>query len=373
MNRHSIITLLTSLTFTFIPMLLPPTQSISASTLTDDVETSYLTGIEDSDSKHYGIAFYNLENLFDTINNNGTFDLEFSPQGRREWNTEKYKAKLNKLAYTISQMKTPQTPHGPAIIGVAEVENESVVRDLVNEPVLTQRLKYIHHDSPDSRGIDVAMLYDPTMFEVLSVTNTPLSEVNFPTRDQMAVTGVMGGTDTMSIIVCHWPSRLNGEERSAPNRIAAGKLARHLADSLWNVNPNQHIVIMGDFNDDPTNHSVSMTPGLGAGSKKDKVANNGFFNPWWDIWEPEYRGTLSYNGKWNLFDQIIVSGTLIDNKKGHGTGNLVFSEAFINDFPFLKNEGGKYHGTPHRTYAGGKWLNGYSDHFPTEIIIKTRE
>lgn len=324
--------------------------------------------------KTYGIAFYNLENLFDTINNNGKYDLEFSPQGSRQWNTEKYRAKIDKMSYAISQMVTEETPEGPAIIGVSEVENESVVRDLVNADALKSRnLRYVHHDSPDNRGIDVAMLYDPGMFEVLSVSNTKLCEVPFPTRDQMVVTGVLGGLDTLTVIVCHWPSRLGGESRSEPNRIAAGKLARHLADSIWTVNPNQHVIVMGDLNDDPNNRSVSMSPGLGASQKAKSVGNHGFFNPWWDIWEPEYRGTLSYKGNWNLFDQIIVSGTLIDNKKGTGTGRLVYKDARINDFDFLKNATGPYTGTPHRTFASGKWLDGYSDHFPTEIFLEVRE
>ena len=338
-------------------------------------QTDYDSAEVLNDYEYYGIAFYNLENLFDTINSNGKYDLEFSPNGARQWNSYKYWKKIDKMAYTISRMITDETPHGPAIIGISEIENESVVKDLVNSKHLKKRnLSYVHHDSPDNRGVDVAMLYDPTMFEVLSVTNTKLSEVPFNTRDQMAVTGILGGRDTMTVIVCHWPSRLGGETKSQPHRIAAGKLARHLADSVWSVNPNQHVIVMGDLNDDPNNVSVSMTPGLGAGNKAKNTATHGFFNPWWEIWEPDYRGTLSYHGKWNLFDQIIVSGTLIDNKKGHGTGDLVYYSAQINDFDFLKNrEGTPYAGTPHRTYGGGKWLNGYSDHFPTEIFLKVRD
>lgn len=323
----------------------------------------------------YGIAFYNLENLFDTINSNGTYDLDFSPQGVRKWDTAKYRAKLNNMAKAISHMTTPETPNGPAIIGISEVENESVVRDLVNtEPLAARKLKYIHHDSPDKRGIDVAMLYDPKMFRVLSVTNTPLTEINFATRDQMAVTGVLAELDTITVIVCHWPSRLGGEARSEPGRVAAGKLAKHIADSIWQRMPGTHVIVMGDLNDDPSNRSVSMIPGLGANGKAKNVAKHAFYNPWYDIWEPEYRGTLSYQGKWNLFDQIIVSGTLLDNKKGQGTGRLVYYDAQINDFDFLKNpEGSPYAGTPHRSFASNKWLNGYSDHFPTEIFLKVRD
>lgn len=326
------------------------------------------------EDKVYGIAFYNLENLFDTINTNGKYDLEFSPQGSRQWNSEKYWSKINNLSYTISQMITEETPDGPAIIGVSEVENKNVIHDLINADALKKRgLKYIHHDSPDSRGIDVALLYDPTMFEVINVTNTPLKEVDFLTRDQMAVTGVLAAKDTMTIIVCHWPSRLGGQDKSEPSRIAAGKLARHIADSLWTVNPNQHVIVMGDLNDDPNNRSVSMSPGLGAAQNMKNVSKHGFYNPWWEIWEPEYRGTLSYKGAWNLFDQIIVSGTLLDNKKGKGTGSFKYKGAQINDFEFLQNGDGPYKGTPHRTYASGKWLDGYSDHFPTEIFLILRD
>lgn len=362
----------------FLPLaILATSVTMSFSKVPDtDVIVDSVTGATPQQQKVtpkvYGIAFYNLENLFDTINANGKYDLEFSPQGNREWNSEKYWAKINNLAYAISRMTTEETPSGPALIGIAEVENESVVKDLVNAEALTGRcLNYIHHDSPDSRGIDVSLLYDPEMFEVLNVTNTTLSEVPFATRDQMAVTGVLGQCDTLTVIVCHWPSRLGGQDKSEPNRIAAGKLARHLADSLWSVNPNQHVIVMGDLNDDPNNRSVSMGPGLGASRKASSVGNHGFFNPWWEIWEPDFRGTLAYRGQWNLFDQIIVSGTLLDNKKGPATGKLRYKGAEINDFPFLKNpEGSKYAGTPHRTYASGQWLNGYSDHFPTEIFLE---
>lgn len=316
----------------------------------------------------YGVAFYNLENLFDTINQSGKYDLEFTPGGSRKWDTEKYRAKLEKLATAISAMKDDRTPNGPAIIGISEVENESVVRDLVNTAPLSERgLKYVHHDSPDNRGIDVALLYDPAQFEVTGVTNTKLSSVPFATRDQMAVTGVLGG-DTLTVIVNHWPSRLGGEEQSRPNRVKAAELSKQLAQQRWEENPGQHVIIMGDLNDDPSSYSVAVT--LAAEANEAKVKNHSFFNPWWNIWDADTRGTLSYRGKWNLFDQILVSGTLLDNKKGKATGNLQYLDAQINDFDFLKNPPeSKYAGTPLRTHASGQWLNGYSDHFPTEIFL----
>lgn len=369
--KKSLLTPLTIIGLTIAGSFTTSNWSSKAQDIAEEIELQSAP----AETGYYGIAFYNLENLFDTINNNGKYDLEFSPKGDREWNSHKYWEKINKMSFTISQMTDPRTPKGPAIIGISEVENESVVKDLVNAgPLKDRKLKYIHHDSPDSRGIDVAMLYDPEMFRVLSVTNTPLTEVKFPTRDQMAVTGVLGGLDTMTVIVCHWPSRLGGQDKSEPNRIAAGKLAHHIADSLWKVNPRQHVIVMGDLNDDPNNTSVAALPGLGAVYSPKKVKEHGFYNPWYDIWEEDYRGTLNYKDHWNLFDQIIVSGTLIDQKKRQGTGKLVYSDAQINDFEFLKNKPGTpYGGKPHRTYASKRWLNGYSDHFPTEIFLKVRE
>lgn len=312
-----------------------------------------------------GIAFYNLENLFDTINANGKYDLEFSPQGSRKWDTEKYNAKINKLAFTIAQFKSSRTPHGPAVVGIAEVENESVVADLVAAPALAPLgLKYVHHDSPDLRGIDVALLYDPEQFTVTNVTNTPLifpDEPRFRTRDQMCVTGLLCGRP-VAVIVNHWPSRLGGREASSPRREAAAALSRHIADSLWKVNPDMGIIVMGDLNDDPHDKSCSMA--LGATRKLDKVRPHGFFNPFWDILASG-KGTLAYKGDWNLFDQIIISGNLARG----GADGFNFMRAVVHDFDYLKNQDGPYKGQPHRTYASGKWLDGYSDHFPTEVFL----
>ena len=313
----------------------------------------------------YGVAFYNLENLFDTINNNGKFDLEFSPEGRRQWDSEKYNAKLRNLARTIASMSSPVTPYGPAIIGVSEVENRSVLEDLVKRPELSARnLQIVHHDSPDRRGIDVGLLYDPELFEVVDVTNTPLiveGNPDFRTRDQMCVTGVLAG-DTLSVIVNHWPSRLGGQEESSYLREAAAKLSRHIADSLHALRPNQHVIMMGDLNDDPQDRSCAVA--FGAKRDASEVGPSDYYNPWWETLDGGY-GTLCYRGKWNLFDQIIVSGTLLvpDSEGLHYLSNR------INVFDFLVQKEGNYRGYPHRTFAGSQWLNGYSDHFPTEIFL----
>ncbi|MDE6556911.1 MAG: endonuclease/exonuclease/phosphatase family protein [Duncaniella sp.] len=309
----------------------------------------------------FGVAFYNLENLFDTINNNGKYDLEFSPNGSRQWTAQKYQCKLANLARTISSMTTPATPKGPAIIGVSEIENRSVLDDLVNQPALRKwNLQVVHHDSPDRRGVDVGLLYNPRQFQVIDVTNHLLSipsNPRFRTRDQMCVTGILAG-DTVSIIVNHWPSRLGGREESAYLRAAAAQLSAHIADSLWAIRPNQGVIIMGDLNDDPQDQSCAGV--LGAQRETDNIGPHGFFNPWWKTLD-NGTGTLAYKGQWNLFDQIIVSGTLL----GRNDAGLRYSNCKVLDFHFLKN----HQGYPLRTFASGKWLNGYSDHFPTEIFL----
>lgn len=327
----------------------------------------------------YGVGFYNLENLFDTINNNGKYDLEFSPQGARQWNSVKYRSKIHNMAYCISRMTGKTTPQGPAVLGVSEIENRTVLVDLVKEVdnILVSEgkqpwnLQIVHHDSPDRRGVDVGCLYNPRQFRVLDVTNTTLtipSEPNFRTRDQMCVTGIMGG-DTISIIVNHWPSRLGGEEQSSFLREAAAALNKTIADSLWRIRPNQGIITMGDMNDDPQNKSCAKV--LGATKKPDGVKPHGFYNPFWELLDKGI-GTLAYKGSWNLFDQIIVSGTLLDQNAPAGA--LVYRRCQVNNFDFLRNTDGSYIGTPKRTFSGGAFLNGYSDHFPTEIfLVKERK
>ena len=318
----------------------------------------------------FGVAFYNLENLFDTINNNGKYDLEFSPKGSRQWNGEKYRSKIGNLARAIAAMTTKTTPMGPAIIGVSEIENKSVLDDLVRaEAIKNWRLQVVHHDSPDRRGVDVGLLYNPRFFRVLDVTNHTLripGYEEFRTRDQMCVTGILGG-DTISVIGNHWPSRLGGQEQSSYLREAAADLSKHIADSLWAIRPNQGVIVMGDLNDDPMDKSVAVN--LGA-SKEDKgVQPHSFYNPWWKMLDRGI-GTLAYNSSWNLFDQIVVSGTLLEHNSAAG---LRYWKCQVNNFDFLIDREGRRQGYPMRTYASGQWLNGYSDHFPTEIfLIKER-
>lgn len=311
-----------------------------------------------------GVAFYNLENLFDTINTNGSYDLEYSPEGAKKWDGRKYWAKINNMSYAISQLTSAHTPNGPAIIGVSEIENESVLRDLVKADAIKKwHLQVIHHDSPDRRGVDVAMLYNPRYFRMLNVTNHRLKiegYETFRTRDQMCVTGILLG-DTVSVIVNHWPSRMGGQGQSAYLRDAAAALSKQIADSVWAVNPHQSVIVMGDLNDDPFDNSCANV--LGATKKKEDAEMHGFYNPFWRMIDKGI-GSLGYKGSWNLFDQIIVSGDLV--KEGNG---LKYWNCLVHNLDFLTGKEGNRQGYPLRTFASGVYLNGYSDHYPTQVFL----
>lgn len=312
----------------------------------------------------FGVAFYNLENLFDTINNNGKYDFEFSPAGKNKWDGHKYWSKIKNLSYAISQMKTKTTPLGPAVIGCSEIENITVLQDLVKADAIRDlNLQVIHHDSPDRRGVDVSLLYNPKLFKPIRVTNHPLvieGMEYFKTRDQMCVTGLLGGC-RVGVIVNHWPSRRGGSEQSSYLREAAAALSKHIADSLLSVDPKMGIIIMGDLNDDPSDRSCAVT--LGATRKKADCKEGGFYNPFWQLLDKGV-GSYIYRGGWDLFDQIIVNYNLVE-----GANGLKFDRAEVFNREFLKQQTGQYKGYPLRTFSGGAWTNGYSDHFPTEIFL----
>ncbi len=316
----------------------------------------------------YGVGFYNLENLFDTINANGSYDLEYSPAGAKKWDGRKYWAKIQNMAEVIASMKSKVLPLGPAILGVSEIENRTVLEDLVRDPqIAAWDLQIVHHDSPDRRGVDVGLLYNPRFFTVEGVTNHRLHIPNyerFRTRDQMCVVGRLGG-ERVAVIVNHWPSRMGGAEQSSYLREACGALNKQIADSLWKIDPNINIITMGDMNDDPMDKSCAVV--LGAKKDKEGVEEHGFYNPWWKMLDKGI-GTLVYDGAWNLFDQIIVSGGLIDGKEG--TLQLWKNEVITREF--MKDKQGKRQGYPLRTFASGMYLDGYSDHYPTMIYLIRR-
>jgi hypothetical protein len=311
------------------------------------------------------IAFYNVENLFDTINSPGVNDMEFTPEGRSRWNSSRYFDKLDKLSDVISQIGMELTPDGPAVLGLAEVENRSVLEDLVSQnPIAERNYEIVHFDSRERRGIDVALIYQPKYFQVTNTKTYPLiieGNPDFASRDQLLVSGIFDG-EPMHFIVAHWPSRSGGEKRSRPLRVAAANIARHMIDSILQIDPQARIFFMGDLNDDPLN--VSIRKHLRTCGSAENLKPLELFNPY----EPLHRkgvGTLAWRDAWNLFDQIILSQPLIgDNEQRYR-----FHSAHVFNKKFLQQPEGRFQGYPFRSYAGGAFLGGYSDHFPVYLFI----
>jgi hypothetical protein len=312
------------------------------------------------------VGFYNLENLFDTVNNPVKNDEEFLPGSERNYNTRIYYDKLDRLADVISQMGTDLSPDGLAMLGVAEIENDTVLRDLVKRDKLKNRkLKYVWYESPDERGIDVGLLYNPKYFTPLS--STPLfvqlpggSKDAYYTRDVLYVKGLLDG-DTIHVFVNHWPSRSGGEERSMPGRAAAAAVPRKVIDSLMAINPNVKTVVMGDLNDDPV--SPSVTKVLRAKGKA-MVKSPELYNPWLDFYKKGI-GTLAYQDAWGLFDQVILSPGWLPKEQG----GYFFRQAVIFNKDFMIQKTGKFKGYSKRTWDGITYNYGYSDHFPVYTVM----
>ena len=334
------------------------------------------------------VAFYNFENLFDTINGTNN-DEEWLPNGAQNWTSAKYKQKLHNLAKVLSEIGTSDNPNNsPTLIAGCEIENRGVLEDLVKEPLLINKdYGIVHFDSPDKRGIDVALLYQKKHFKPTSYKNIPLliyknqmnakakekndkddasddkSEIDKDldrvyTRDQLLVTGFLDGEE-INIIVNHWPSRSGGEKKSSPFREAAGRLNRKIMDSIYKINPNAKIMTMGDLNDGSYNKSVKE--GIGAKRKKEEVKEFGIYNPFEEMF---YKGnaTLFYRDAGDIFDQIMVSEALIRKD----TSTFRYWKAGIYNKPYMITKVGQYKGYPLRHGANEI---GYSDHFPVYIYL----
>ncbi|MDX1829759.1 MAG: endonuclease [Lutibacter sp.] len=307
----------------------------------------------------YTVAFYNLENLFDTKNNPNTFDDDFTPKGVKNWNYKRYKRKIKKLGNVISKLGVEKSYFSPAIVGVAEVENNTVLNDLVNSKKLKkEQYGYIHYESPDERGIDVALLYKKELFELINSETFPLyledenGGIDY-TRDILLVKGKLNG-ELIFTIINHWPSRRSGENNGESKRIQAANLATTIVKKIKAEYENPKIIIMGDFNDDPNNKSV-----------KNHLVNASFYNPMESILD-KGNGTLKHRGKWHLFDQIIFSKNFIEIEEEKHS----FKYAEVFDNYFLKEWHGKYKGVPFRTYIGKRYQGGFSDHFPVYVYLK---
>lgn len=329
--------------------------------------------------KIHTIAFYNVENLFDTINDSGKGDDEYLPKGTQAWTSEKYRAKLGNIARVLSEIGTPENTEPPTIIGLAELENKRVLEDLIKQQALQDKgYGIVHFDSRDSRGTDVGLLYRKSAFRPTSYRNIPLiikdslpAEDRMPakgkkkkkqpvlfTRDQLLVTGMLDGEE-MHFIVNHWPSRYGGEKKSRPLREAAAALNRKIIDSLSKINANAKIVTMGDFNDGPKNSSIAII--LKAKEDKERLSHGEMFNPMAAMARMGM-GTLAYNDAWDLFDQIIVSQPLLSKDYT----SYRYWKALIFNKEYLSEPTGRYRGYPLRNRNGEA---GYSDHFPVYLYL----
>jgi len=314
------------------------------------------------------VGFYNFENLFDTADDPEKNDAEFLPEGDRAWTEKFYNEKLNNLAKVVSDIGVDLSPDGLAILGVSEVENRKVLEDFVKtEKVKDRNYQIIHYESPDKRGIDCALLYQEKYFKVESSRAIPLyiyskkSNYRVYTRDVLLVSGDFDG-ERMHVMVNHWPSRSGGEKKSAPRRIAGGKLVRSVMDSIEAVEPNAKIIVMGDFNDDPINKSVRQA--LKAKKTKKEAEISGTYNAMWELYSKGF-GTLAYRDAWSLFDQIILTKPLIEKDQD----GYFHHKSMIYNERYLVTKNGQYKGYPFRTFAGSLYAGGYSDHYPVYIYL----
>jgi len=323
--------------------------------------------------KIHTIAFYNLENLFDTINDPNKYD-ESSPIMELKFNRGKaYKKKSDNMARVISEIGTERAQNSPVIIGLAEVENRDVLEDLANNNYLRDKdYGIIHFDSPDSRGIDVALLYQKRLFKPLSTSHHELkiyddnTKRRVYTRDQLLVSGKIDN-EMIHVLVNHWPSRSGGEARSRPKRMAAAKLCKRIVDSLQAHDPYAKIFIVGDLNDNPTDKSVKTI--LNAKHNKDDVGLKDIYNPMENL-ARQGLGTNAYRDAWSLFDQILITKPLIDKDYS----SYRFYKSGIYNKQYLANQRGRWKGYPKRSFADGVFSDGFSDHFPVYVqIIKEVE
>lgn len=313
------------------------------------------------------IGFYNFENLFDTDDDPEIEDEEFTPQGKKRWENNLYEEKLDNMAKVVSQLGTDITEDGVALLGLAEIENKKVLEDFVlNEKIADRNYKIVHHASPDKRGIDVALLYQEKYFDYSHQKAIPLLLYKKDgsrryTRDILIVSGKLDG-DVMHVLVNHWPSRSGGENRSKAGRNSAGKICKNIVDSLYQENPDSKIVIMGDLNDAPNSPSVKKF--LAAKSVKEQVFKSNVYNPFCKLYKRGL-GTTAWRDAWSLFDQILVTGSLIENNNN----GYAFYKAEVFKKPWLLQKSGQYQGYPYRTFVGDVYQGGYSDHLPVLIYL----
>ncbi len=315
------------------------------------------------------VAFYNVENMFDTIDDPEKLDEDYTKDGKNKFTASQYKHKIENIAHVISRLGFDMTHTPPVILGLAEIENRQVLEDLIKAgPIRDQQYQFIHFDSPDIRGIDVALLYQPDIFAPLHQENLEVRIWNetgsrIYTRDLLWVSGIMDN-EVIHILVNHWPSRRGGKVRSQPKRMKAAYVVREVVKQILVEQDDAKIIIMGDFNDDPLDKSIIK--GLIGSRTRHSNDTIALFNPM----EKLYRkglNTLAYRDGLNLFDQMILSKTF----KGEvlsSNGFTLYMAGIYNPEYITKNNG-KYKGYPFRSFENNRFVGGYSDHFPVYLYL----
>ena len=313
-------------------------------------------------------AFYNFENFYDTINNPIIDDEEFLPTGAKRYSSSIYNRKVSNLATVVQKIGAEINTDGPAILGAVEIENDTVLNDLIKHPLLKNRAYlFVHENSKDKRGIDVALLYQPKYFtpmvhRSLEVELAPRNKEPVFTRDILYVKGVLL-KDTVHIYVNHWPSRRGGQKRSTESRSKAARVCRSHINTIIAKDPSAKIVVMGDLNDNPSDYSVSHALQSSGGLKMIKKSD--LYNPWVEVLA-KGNGTLANRDAWGIFDQILVSQSWIPPKH---TGRLFLGSSHVYKAFFMIEQQGRYKGYPLRTWDGNQFRDGFSDHFPTFLVL----
>lgn len=316
-----------------------------------------MSHISEAIKETYSIGFYNLENLFDTLDNPKTLDDDFTPESDRQWTEKRLRKKLKKLGRIISNIGYKDITHPPILLGVAEVENAQVLERLIQSKFLKDKgYQYVHFDSPDERGIDTALLYREEYVQVIDKEAITLyvenehGERDF-TRDILRITVSLKG-QIITILVNHWPSRRSGSDETAYKRIAAAEKNLEVIRQIRHENPEAKIIVMGDFNDDPQSKSVQL------------LSSEDMYNPM-EVLLTKDQGSLNHNLNWYLFDQMILSHNFLQM----GENKLRFEFAKIYNPMNIQEYKGKFKGAPFRTYVGSKYKGGFSDHFPVYSVF----
>ena len=330
--------------------------------------------------RSYVIGFYNLENLFDTYHDEGKNDYEYLPDGANQWTEAKYAKKLHNMASVIRAMKD-ENKVWHALLGVSEIENRHVLEDLVSQPEIAEaNYQIVHYDGPDRRGVDVALLYRPNQFKVLESKSIPFDfnssiefslneeeKAYFRTRDILMVRGMLGN-EMFAVFVAHLPSRIGG--KGSDLRSRGGEIMYQESMKLMEAYPDIKIVAMGDMNDNPTDPSMAVY--MHGKENIDEVEQEDFFSPFVSMLKSGY-GSLAYQGEWNIYDIIVVTANLCRGE-GLKIRPIVKKKFYGRIFnpPFMTQQEGPYAGTPFRTFSGGAFIGGYSDHYPTYIVVSNK-